>query len=93
MFGFFMLGLCVGVLILFLLTRGDTEGFGILISGGGGGVGLIIMGVTIIIGIVLGFKVSRKETYGEQEWTTWISQVAAKEMLLRAKSLLDTLPK
>jgi hypothetical protein len=70
-----VLGLFIGLGILLVLTRGDLEGVLELLSGGGGGVGLIIMAVTILGGATWGFvKAKSKEVKaGQASWDSWLA--------------------
>jgi hypothetical protein len=86
-------GFVVGNGIILLLTRGNFEGHWRLLCGEGGGVGVIIVAVTTVIGIVVGLTNASKTTADEQQWTEWLSQEKlSNDDMLRAKILLEQKP-
>lgn len=88
-----VLGFVIGNGILLLLTRGNFEGHWRLLRGEGGGVGLIIVAVTTVVGTVVGLTNALKTTAGEQQWTAWLSQATlGDDALSWAKTLLERTP-
>lgn len=86
-------GFVIGNGILLLLARGNFEGHWRLLRGEGGGVGIIIVAVTTVIGIVVGLTNALKTTAGEEQWTAWLSQeMLGDDALSRAKALLERRP-
>lgn len=85
-----LLGLFIGMGILVLFTRGNFEGVLVLLGGGGSGVGLIILAVTIGGGAVWGLvNAKRKEVKaGPEGWNRWLAG-AGHDDLNKAKARLQ----